>query len=94
MTLIDVVTSLSGGAINTLRAAFKAGPLDDGDVPSKAGRDELVSLGLMVKVIIKGDWGYNACTYKGAYGVRGLDEKVAGESVARHHQPLDKALPG
>lgn len=37
---------LSGAATDTLLCMFLHGPTWDGDVPSKSGRDELVSLGL------------------------------------------------
>lgn len=38
---------LSGAALDTLWCLFAHGPTWDGDVPSKAGRNELVDLGLM-----------------------------------------------
>lgn len=41
------------------------GPVWDGDVISKSYRDELLSLGACVKVCVKGEDGYNACTYAG-----------------------------
>lgn len=40
-----IIRSLSGAAIDTLRA-LQRGPQFDGDVPSKSGRNELVDLGL------------------------------------------------
>lgn len=61
---------LSGAERDTLRAAYMHGPLYDGDVPSKSGRDSLVSQGMIAKVIVKGEDGYNACTYKGAWVFR------------------------
>lgn len=73
LALIDIVTGLSSAAIDTLHAAFKAGPLYDGDVPSKSGRDELLSHGLVGKTITKGEWGFNACTYRGAWAIKVLD---------------------
>ena len=73
LLLIDVAHELSPAAIATLTAAFKAGPLDDGDVPSKSGRDELVAAGLVAKTITKGEWGGNACTYKGAWAFKILE---------------------
>lgn len=57
---------MSGGEVDTLLAAYKNGPLWDGDVPSKSGRDSLVRAGFLAKVVVKGESGYNACTYKGA----------------------------
>lgn len=51
-------------------ASFERGPLFDGDVPSKAGRDALVGMGYMAHVVVRGQDGYNACTYKGASAYR------------------------
>lgn len=47
-------------------AAFKHGPLHDGDVPSKSGRDSLLSEGYIAKVIVRGEDGFNALTYRGS----------------------------
>jgi hypothetical protein len=59
------VQSFTSCERDTLRAAFKHGPLWDGDVPSKKGRDTLLDLGYIEKVIVKGEFGFNACTYSG-----------------------------
>src|SRR5262249_16194181 len=40
---------LSGSAIEVLHGLFIEGPLWDGDVPSKSGRDELVTFGLALR---------------------------------------------
>ena len=64
--LIILAQSLSSGERDTLRAAYILGPLWDGDVPSKAARDNLLENGIIEKVIVKGEGGFNACTYKGA----------------------------
>lgn len=40
---------LSSGADAVLRCLFIHGPTWDGDVPSKSGRDELVSMGLAIR---------------------------------------------
>lgn len=42
----NVTMPLSGAAIEVLHCLFIHGPTWDGDVPSKSGRDELVTLGL------------------------------------------------
>lgn len=70
LELIIQVESLSGGSIDCLIAAFKRGPLYDGNVPSKAGRDVLLEYGMMSKVVVNGEDGYNACTYRGADAFR------------------------
>ena len=41
------------------------GPLWDGDVISKSDRDELLAIDACAKVCVKGQDGYNACTYFG-----------------------------
>lgn len=71
--LIDIAHSLTAAAIDTLNAAFKNGPLSAGDEPSKAGRDELLSHGLVAQVISTGKWGFSACTHKGAWVRRILE---------------------
>lgn len=65
--MIIEAQNLSGAAANTLKALFEHGPLYDEDIPSKMARDDLVSCGLASKIIIRGAWGYNACTYQGAH---------------------------
>jgi hypothetical protein len=56
---------LTGAEVDTLIALVENGPLEDGDVPSKSGRDSLISRGLAVKIVVKGSDGYNAATYLG-----------------------------
>jgi hypothetical protein len=55
---------------DTLRACFECGPIWDGDLPSKTGRDSLVELGFVQGVVVSGEEGYNACTYMGARAYR------------------------
>lgn len=45
----------------------KNGPCWDGDVISKSCRDELLDIGACSKVLVKGEQGFNACTYFGSY---------------------------
>jgi hypothetical protein len=68
--LIVRVQAMTGGERDTLRAAFKSGPLYDGDVPSKSARDALLEAGMIAKVVVKGEEGYNACTYRGSAAYR------------------------
>ena len=70
--LIVQAESLSSGAVSALKACYSAGPLDDGYVPSKSGRDDLLSLGFVAKIIVKGLEGYNACTQKGYWAAKTL----------------------
>lgn len=60
-----------GAAVDTLHALVKSGPLFDGDVPSKSGRDALVALGLATRnIIVRGQQGYQAATSAGWYVCR------------------------
>ena len=56
---------LTGAEIDTLIALVESGPLEDGDVPSKTGRDSLLRRGLAVCVIVRGQDGFQAATYSG-----------------------------
>lgn len=44
---------------------FKYGPIDDGGVMSKSARDALYDVGACVKITVKGEDGFNACSYFG-----------------------------
>ena len=67
------VRSMTSAERDCLRKAFEKGPLDDGDIPSKTGRDLLVHEGFMTQVIVAREQGFNACTYKGANAYKLLD---------------------
>jgi len=63
----DAVNIIQDKAADSLKALHDAGPLYDGDVPSKGDRDYLIDLGACAKISMKGEQGYNACTYYGDY---------------------------
>lgn len=67
MTDADIIRrNLSPAARDTLRCLCECGPTWDGDVPSKAGRDELLALNLAAKIVLaKCRDGYQAATYLG-----------------------------
>ena len=71
--LIIDVQRMNSGERDCIYAAYKNGPLFDGDLPSKAGRNSLLENGYIAKVVVKGEDGYNACTYKGAWAHRLLE---------------------
>ncbi|WP_035384023.1 hypothetical protein [Ferriphaselus sp. R-1] len=73
VALIIEVQSMDSAERDCIRAGYKYGPLFDGDVPSKGGRDQLLEKGYMAKVVVKGEDGYNACTNKGAWAYRLLE---------------------
>ena len=56
---------MTGAEVATLVALVEQGPLWDGDVPSKSGRDGLIQRGLAVKVVVSGQDGWQAATYAG-----------------------------
>lgn len=55
-----------GFCYDTLIALVEKGPVWDGNIPSKAGRDQLIDLGMAVRVIFKGEDGFTAATYLGS----------------------------
>jgi hypothetical protein len=68
--LIMEVECMGSASRDVLQATYTHGPLFDGDLPSKLGRDKLVELGYVVRVVVKGEEGLNACTYTGADAYR------------------------
>jgi hypothetical protein len=68
--LIIEVQALDSGECDCIVASCENGPLDDGDVPSKTSRNNLLTKGFMVKVVVKGEDGYNACTQKGYWAYK------------------------
>lgn len=54
-----------GFCLDTLIALIERGPCWDGDVPSKAGRNDLIDNGYAIRVVHNGNDGYTAATYKG-----------------------------
>ena len=63
---------MTGAEKDTLIALVEQGPLWDGDVPSKRGRDALVERGLAVRVVVKGEDGWQAATYAGRDAYKAL----------------------
>ena len=57
--------ALTGGEIDTLVALVERGPLRDGGLPSKVGRDGLMALGFAAQVVIDQDYMQYAATNKG-----------------------------
>ena len=56
---------LTGGEIDTLVALIERGPLRDGDIPAKAGRDGLHTLQYVAQVVINRDSYFWVATTKG-----------------------------
>ena len=79
---MNKLTKLSGGAIDTFRALIR-GPQFDGDVPSKAGRSELIDLGL-----VRRDRKFVGGEYNGCQMNELTDE---GLSLAAHYASASRA---
>jgi hypothetical protein len=56
---------LNSAERDTLRALVERGPVYDGDLPSKTGRDSLLANGLAVQVAHQGEDGFQAATLEG-----------------------------
>lgn len=87
---------LNSGERDTLVALIEGGPLWDGDVPSKTGRDELIQQGLAVRVVVRLQDGWTAATYKGRDVYRELFPDALGQpadsvSEARFNRLSEKA---
>ena len=63
---------LTSAEKDTLIALVESGPLFDGDVPSKQGRDSLIQRGFAVKLVVNGEDGYQAATYAGRDAYKAL----------------------
>lgn len=60
-----VYDAMSGSHREALQLMIDEGPIEDGDVPSKQARDELIEMGFAVRVCAKGSQGFTACNYVG-----------------------------
>ena len=54
-----------GFCFDSLCALIERGPVRDGDIPSKSGRNELIERGYAVRVINNGEEGFTAATPMG-----------------------------
>ena len=63
---------MNGAERDTLIALVERGPLWDGDVPSKQGRNSLIERRMATKVIVNGEDGWQAATYAGRDAYRAL----------------------
>ena len=57
--------ALTGAEIDTLVALVERGPLRDGGLPSKVGRNGLLAMGYAAEVVIDKDYWFYAATPKG-----------------------------
>jgi hypothetical protein len=83
---LNAPAQMTGAEVDTLVALIEAGPLWDGDVPSKAGRDALIERGLAVRVVVKGEDGHTAATYAGRDAYRAHFADPDGTPAATLHE--------
>lgn len=77
---------------DTLYGMLERGPLYDGDVCSKQERDRLLEKGYCAKVVVKGQDGFNACTYKGQRLYRCLESRFKIQREIKANANIKKAL--
>lgn len=65
--------------VESLKQLADKGPVHDGDVMSKATRGVLIQLKLAHRVLVKGEWGYTACTYLGGHVLNAVEELLRGK---------------
>lgn len=65
--LVEIRLTMPSGQRAELAHLIKNGPVHDGDVMSKAHIGDLLRWGLAAKVMVKGQWGYTAATYRGGH---------------------------
>ncbi len=70
--LADFILQLNTGHLETLENLHKDGPIWDGDLITKAYRSDLLRCGAVVGVSVKGEEGFNACTYLGLSVLKGF----------------------
>lgn len=79
-----ITKDFSGGELDTLIALVERGPVEDGDIPSKVGRDKLLSLGFAIQTAVKGQYGFQVATPKGidAY-TRYFEAETIGQAIEK-----------
>ena len=70
---LDIAHRMSKSHLEVLKHCESEGPLWDGDVISKSHRTDLCEVGAIAKVSVKGEQGFNACTYYGRALIRALE---------------------
>jgi len=83
-----VLPELTDGAKDVLRKLLDQGPLEDGDIPSKSGRDDLIDLGYIDRYT---DEGANVLNDKGRAAAAMLDSASASIEAEPSIMPLASA---
>ena len=60
-------------AVAVLKQLFDSDGVEDGDIISPAGRDVLLKHQFCVKTIKNKQWGYQTCTYHGAWAIKVIE---------------------
>lgn len=72
-TLVEVPPSpfvLQGKHVDCLIAYVRRGvPIEDGDIPSKSGRDDLIEQGMVFQTLSNGKEGYTAISMAGVHAL-------------------------
>lgn len=66
ITVAVYLRYVKGSLEEQLFQLVRHGPVWDGDVLSKSARDALLQAGLAVRVVVQGEFGYTAATYRAA----------------------------
>lgn len=80
LALIAEVELFSQEQSDTICDCYRRGPVHDGDLSSAIARDLLVRGGYLSRVVVRGDEGYNACTYRGASAYQLIVTRLTTES--------------
>jgi hypothetical protein len=86
--------------LESLLFLIEKGPVDDGDVPSKSTRDDLVTWGYAARIRVKDQDGYNAATHYGRhafcefYGVETMNEAYERRLMANVKKRLERSPDG
>jgi hypothetical protein len=74
----------SGFCFDTLCALIERGPVWDGNIPSKSGRNALIERGYAVRIINNGEEGFTAATPMGMQlYINHVGGKTLQEAIAR-----------
>lgn len=58
--------NITGAQLDTLIALIERGPVEDGDLPSKSARDQLILSGDAARCVVNCTQGFQVATYKGS----------------------------
>lgn len=58
--------NITGAQMDTLIALIERGPVEDGNLPSKSARDQLILSGDAARCVVQCSQGFQVATYKGS----------------------------